>query len=351
MESNTCSNIDCKKQSTLQCPTCLDQGLSPTYFCSQDCFKKCWTDHKKLHLIVPLYFKDFKFTGTLRPGNISHMRQVPNNIERPDYAETGEPIGERLIKSTSMIDIKTPNQIEKMRRVCRLAREVLDIAGKAAQVGITTDEIDKIVHNATIDRGAYPSPLNYRGFPKSCCTSVNEVICHGIPDSRQLQNGDILNIDITVYYDGYHGDVNETYLIGDVNDDTKKLVNTTYEALEKAIDIVKPGTLYRDIGTVISKYINRTSFSIVRNYCGHGIGKLFHTIPNIPHYDKNKTVGVMKPGHIFTIEPMINMGTYRDCLWPDKWTSTTLDGKPSAQFEHTILVTQTGYEILTAKIN
>jgi len=237
-----------------------------------------------------------------------------------------------------------------MRKVCRLAREVLDIAGKAAKPGVTTDEIDKIVHQATIERGAYPSPLNYKGFPKSCCTSVNEIICHGIPDSRPLQDGDILNIDITLYYDGVHGDVNETYLIGTVSPQAKKLVQSTYEALEKAIAIVKPGTLYRDIGNVISKHINQAGFSVVRSYCGHGIGELFHAPPSIPHYGKNKAIGVMKPGHVFTIEPMINMGSWHDILWPDGWTAVTQDGKLSAQFEHTLLVTETGCEVLTARI-
>jgi methionyl aminopeptidase len=236
-----------------------------------------------------------------------------------------------------------------MRTVCKLAREVLDIAIASAKVGVTTDEIDKIVHEATIERNAYPSPLNYRGFPKSCCTSVNEVICHGIPDSRPLQDGDILNIDITVYYNGFHGDVNETICIGNVDEKGRELVNVTREALEKAISIVKPGTFYRDVGNVISKHVNQHGFSVVRSYCGHGIGQLFHTNPNVPHYGKNKAVGIMKPGHTFTIEPMINEGSWQDILWPDDWTAVTKDGKRSAQFEHTLLVTENGCEVLTAK--
>lgn len=237
-----------------------------------------------------------------------------------------------------------------MRKVGRLAREVLDVAAKAAKPGVTTDEIDRIVHEACIERGAYPSPLNYRGFPKSCCTSVNEVICHGIPDSRPLEDGDILNIDITLYHGGFHGDVNETFLIGNVDPKSKKLVQVTKEALDKAIAIVKPGTMYRDVGQVISKYVNLHGFSVVRTYCGHGLGELFHTTPSIPHYAKNKAVGVMKPGHTFTIEPMINEGGWQDVHWPDDWTAVTKDGSRSAQFEHTLLVTETGCEVLTAPI-
>jgi len=243
--------------------------------------------------------------------------------------------------------VKTPEQIEGMRKVCKIAREVLDLAGAAAKVGVTTDEIDRIVHEATVERGAYPSPLNYKGYPKSCCTSVNEVICHGIPDSRPLEDGDILNIDISAYYGGFHADVNHTYLIGNVDEKYKKLVQVTKEALDKAIAIVRPGCMYRDIGQVISKYVNIHGFSVVRTYCGHGIGELFHTSPNVPHYSKNKAVGMMKPGHTFTIEPMINEGNWQDVLWPDDWTDVTKDGKRSAQFEHTLLVTETGCEVLT----
>jgi len=234
-----------------------------------------------------------------------------------------------------------------MRKACKMGREVLNIAAAAARVGVTTDEIDRIVHETTIGMGAYPSPLNYRGFPKSCCTSVNEVVCHGIPDSRELQDGDILNIDISLYYGGFHADVNDTYLIGNVDENGRKLVRVTKESLEKAIEIVKPGTLYREVGNVISKHVIAHGFSVLRSYCGHGIGELFHTTPNIPHYAKNKAVGTMKPGHVFTIEPMINEGTYLDKLWPDDWTCVTKDGKRSAQFEHTLLVTETGCEILT----
>jgi len=209
-----------------------------------------------------------------------------------------------------------------------------------------------MTHDFIINKcGAYPSPLNFRGFPKSLCTSINEVVCHGIPDNRELEDGDIINIDISTYYDWVHGDLNETYLVGNVDEQGRKLVQTTSECLQKSIEIVKPGTMYREVGNVISKHAQSNGFSVVRSYCGHGIGKLFHSTPNVPHYAKNKAIGTMKPGHVFTIEPMINEGVYNDQLWPDDWTSVTKDGKRSAQFEHTLLVTETGCDVLTAVLN
>jgi methionyl aminopeptidase len=282
-------------------------------------------------------------------ARVTPRRTVPPNIPRPDYAETGIPVSEERLRGGVSIAVLTPEEIEIAREVGRMAREILDLAGKMVAVGVTTEQIDEVVHNETIRRGAYPSPLNYRGFPKSCCTSVNEVVCHGIPDLRPLEDGDIVNVDISVYYKGFHSDVNDTFLVGNVAPETQRLVKATYEALELAIQIVKPGRLYRDIGNVISKHISKNGFSVVRTYCGHGVNRLFHTSPNVPHYSNNRAVGVMKPGHVFTIEPMINMGGFADTLWPDGWTSVTKDGKPSAQFEHTILVTETGYEVLTAR--
>ncbi len=203
--------------------------------------------------------------------------------------------------------------------------------------------------NMCIENKAYPSPLNYYNFPKSVCVSVNEVICHGIPDRRQFQNGDIVNIDLSIYVNGYHSDLNETYLVGDVDDEGKHLTKSAYNSLMKAIDICKPGTLYKELGNVIAKYIESEGLSIVKTYCGHGIGKLFHCNPNVPHYKNNKAIGSMKPGHIFTIEPMINVGTWKDMTWNDNWTAVTADGKRSAQFEHTLLITEDGCEILTAR--
>ena len=214
---------------------------------------------------------------------------------------------------------------------------------------MTCDELDRVVHEATIERNAYPSPLNYYKFPKSVCTSVNEVICHGIPDYYVLQDGDIVNIDVSVFKDGYHGDLNETFMVGEVDEASQRLVKCAYDSLSASINRVRPGTLYREIGEEIGIVTRKARCSIVTTYCGHGIGHLFHTKPNVPHYPKNKAKGQMKVGHIFTIEPMINLGQSPDDRWPDDWTAVTRDGSRSAQFEHTMLVTENGCELLTAR--
>jgi len=254
-QQHLCEKEGCSSVASMQCPKCLSLNLEPSYFCSQECFKTAWNQHKHKHVVtssnqiqqileqksssaIPSAFDGFAFTGPLRPGVVSPRRQVPSHIPRPDYAETGDPVSERTSKAVGSVEVKTPTQIKALRECCRLAREVLDIAGKVAKVGVTTDEIDRVVHEAIIERNAYPSPLNYRGFPKSCCTSVNEVICHGIPDSRELCDGDIVNIDITLFYEGVHGDVNDTFLIGNVDPKHAKLVEVTKEALDLAIQIV-----------------------------------------------------------------------------------------------------------------
>jgi len=250
------------------------------------------------------------------------------------------------------IEILDKQQQAGMRKVCRLAREVLDIAAAAVKPGVTTDYIDEIVHKACLERESYPSPLNYCDFPKSVCTSVNEVICHGIPDKYILQDGDIVNIDVTLYHGGFHGDLNETYYVGDVakaDPESVRVVEAARECLNQAIALVKPGALFRDYGTVIEKHAKSQDCSVVKSYCGHGINSLFHCAPNVPHYGKNKAVGAAKEGMCFTIEPMITLGTHRDKTWPDNWTAVTADGKRTAQFEHTLLVTADGVEVLTAR--
>ena len=250
-----------------------------------------------------------KYTGTLRAFYpLSPTRSLPSHIQRPDYADTGIPISEIKVKKSTEIMVLNAEEIETSRRVGRLAREVLDTGARAIRPGITTDEIDRIIHEACLERECYPSPLNYYHFPKSCCTSVNEVICHGIPDQRPLQDGDIVNIDVTVYKDGFHSDLNETYFVGNVDDRAKSLVQTTRECLDLAIKlgksytssqlfiplyIVKPGFLYRDLGAVIEKHAKSRGFSVVRTYCGHGINRLFHPAPNIPHYAS--TLFILKP--------------------------------------------------------
>jgi methionyl aminopeptidase len=292
---------------------------------------------------------EFRYTGNLRPFYVTPMRSVPEHIPRPDYFKTGIPKSEMDVRKAATIPILKAEQIEILREACKIGRKVLDSAGKMVNPGVTTEEIDEMVHNLTVECGAYPSPLNYRGFPKACCTSVNEVICHGIPDVRPLEDGDIVNIDISVYYKGFHADLNETYLVGNVDQDSKKLVKSSYDSLMKAIEYAKPGVLFREFGGIITNVVKQHGFSVVKSYCGHGIGELFHCAPNIPHYAKNKAVGTMKPGMAFTIEPMINAGVWNDETWPDDWTAVTIDGKRSAQFEHTLLATESGVEILTAR--
>jgi len=361
--SVVCQSEECpngKPISRLECPTCVKLGIRSSFFCSQECFKAGWKKHKIIHEIVKggvdgkslvgTYnpFPNFAFTGSLRPHYpLSSKRMVPDHIPRPDYADDGNPKSE-MKRAGQAPRVLSPDEQEKMRTVCRLAREVLDIAASHVKPGITTDAIDEIVHNAIVERNAYPSPLNYRSFPKSVCTSVNEVICHGIPDQRKLKDGDIINIDVTLYYNGYHGDLNATYPVGKIDDDSERLIRTTRQALDEAIKICKPGALFRDVGKVIEPIARANGCAVVRTYTGHGVNDLFHCSPNIPHYAKNKAVGTMKAGMTFSIEPMLNLGTnWGDIHWPDNWTATTTDGKRSAQFEDTILITDTGAEILT----
>lgn len=309
-------------------------------------------------LSLPDWAQSYGFTGTLRPALYSPKRVVPPNIRKPDYADHIAGVSEseqRDRTNHNSIRVYTSEELDGecgLRHACRMGREVLDIGGKALRPGVTTDEIDRVVHEASIERSCYPSPLNYYNFPKSVCTSVNEVICHGIPDYREIQDGDIVNIDVTTYnLGGYHGDLNETFCVGNVDDEGRKLVETSFNCLAAALALVKPGTLYRDLGTVINKVASKNKCSVVRTYCGHGIGSLFHTIPNVPHYHKNKAKGTMKVGHVFTVEPMINLGSAGDSTWGDNWTAVTTDGKRSSQFEHTVLVTENGCEIMTAREN
>ncbi|EIE24748.1 methionine aminopeptidase [Coccomyxa subellipsoidea C-169] len=356
----------CQKTAKLQCPKCLELGLpkEPSAFCSQDCFKMAWAEHKHAHNPGPhtwayvtqrgrgrsFTLPTFAWPGSLRPDRVAPRREVPADIPHPDYAEIGQPITEIESRQQRIVSVRSPKEIKGIREACLIARNILDAAHAAVRPGVTTDEIDRVVHEATLAAGAYPSPLYYCNFPKSVCTSVNEVICHGIPDQRPLQDGDIVNVDVTAYHNGFHGDLNETFVVGNVDEESKKLIRVTAEALDKAIEAVRPGVRYREIGDIISQYVGQNKFQVVRSYCGHGIGDLFHCAPNIPHYAHNKAVGVMKEGQTFTIEPMVNVGTYRDVTWPDGWTAATADGKRSAQFEHTLLVTKDGCEVLTKRL-
>jgi len=278
----------------------------------------------------------------LASGLVSPRLAVPPEIPRPDYAAGGRP-------RVSGKDVKTPEEMERMRRSCRAAARVLRVTGEAVRAGVTTDALDRIAHEETIRLGGYPSPLAYRGFPKSLCTSVNEVICHGIPDSRPLEDGDIVNLDVTVYLAGMHGDCSATYLVGDVDAEGRRLVQVARECLAKGIAAVKPGRPISDIGQVIEAHASRHGYGVVRAYCGHGIGESFHTSLQVPHHHDPSAKRIMEPGMTFTIEPMITEGTWQDLLWEDGWTAVTADGKRSAQFEHTIVVTEKGAEILTAE--
>ncbi|KAG5538602.1 hypothetical protein RHGRI_019241 [Rhododendron griersonianum] len=420
---------------SLMCPKCVELKLprEGAAFCTQDCFKSSWSTHKSVHLKEKLSalglgapgeqnsaspndgwlyclkkgqartpkLPHFDWTGSLRPYPISRRRAVPADINQPDWAIDGIPKIEPNSDLQHVVEIKTPELIDRMREACRIAREVLDAAARVVRPGVTTDEIDDVVHEATIaaERMAFgfsnALPISSRclGFRYSyfvigvlpiifyCRSSkdelvvttpswrisvstklsffpeillhvgtsfmsINEVICHGIPDARKLEDGDIVNVDVTVYYKGVHGDLNETFFVGNVDEASRQLVQCTYECLEKAIAIVKPGVRFREIGEVINRHASMAGFSVVKSICGHGIGELFHCAPNIPHYARNKAVGVMKAGQTYTIEPMINAGVWRDRMWPDGWTAVTADGKRSAQFEHTLLEKKTETETL-----
>lgn len=280
--------------------------------------------------------------GNLTKGTVSPQLSVPSSIPRPEY------VGKREPTEGLGGNMYTDEEIERVRIAGRIAANAIVEAGKACIPGNTTDQIDKIAHEFLLDHNAYPSCLGYRGFPKSICTSVNEVICHGIPDSTVLQDGDIINLDITAYIGDMHGDTNYTFLVGDVDEESKLLVERTYEATMRGIKAVKPGREINVIGRVIEKYANRFGYGVVRDFTGHGVGRDFHTGLIVPHYDAAPAHNeVMEPGMIFTIEPMLNLGTEKYDAWDDGWTIVTKDRKRSAQFEHTLVVTETGSEILT----
>ena len=246
--------------------------------------------------------------------------------------------------------IKTPEEIEKMRVAGRLAAEVLEMIEPYVKAGVTTGELDRICHDYIVNhQQAIPAPLNYHGFPKSICTSVNHVICHGIPGDKKLKDGDIINIDITVIKDGYHGDTSKMFVVGNASILAKRLIKVTQECLYKAIELVRPGCRLGDIGAVIQQHAEKHNYSVVREYCGHGIGKAFHEEPQVLHYGRAGTGDILQEGMCFTIEPMINAGKHHCKVLKDGWTVVTKDRSLSAQFEHTLLVTADGCEILTLR--
>jgi methionyl aminopeptidase len=276
----------------------------------------------------------------LHPGRISPQRPVPATIARPEYVgrkypRTGEP------------DVKDAETIARMRVAGRLAAQALAEVGRHVAPGVTTDELDRVGHEFLVDRGAYPSTLGYRGYPKSLCTSLNEVICHGIPDDTVIADGDIVNVDITAYLNGVHGDTNATFLAGQVDEESRLLVERTHEAMMRGIRAVAPGRPLNAIGRVIESYARRFGYGVVRDFTGHGIGTTFHSGLIVPHFDDPAVNVVMEEGMTFTIEPMLTLGTIAYDVWDDGWTAVTKDHKRTAQFEHTLLVTENGYEILT----
>ncbi|XP_068642846.1 methionine aminopeptidase 1B, chloroplastic-like isoform X1 [Aristolochia californica] len=277
----------------------------------------------------------------LRRGKVSGRLPVSDHILKPPY------VGSNLLPDLSPEhQIHDAEGIACMRAVGELAARVLDYAGTLVRPSITTNEIDKAVHQMIIDAGAYPSPLGYGGFPKSVCTSVNECMCHGIPDSRQLQDGDIINIDVTVYLNGYHGDTSRTFLCGNVNEEARRLVQVTEECLEKAISVCKDGVSFKKIGKRISEHAEKYGYGVVERFVGHGVGKIFHSEPIIIH-NRNEMPGRMVEGQTFTIEPILTMGSIDCVMWEDGWTTLTADGGLAAQVEHTLLITRKGAEILT----
>jgi methionyl aminopeptidase len=278
---------------------------------------------------------------TLVPGRVSPTRPVPAGIDRPEYV--GRPLPMRYRGP----HVQDPETIERMRLAGRIAARALEEVGRHVAPGMTTDDLDSIGHEFLCDAGAYPSTLGYKGFPKSLCTSVNEVVCHGIPDSTVLNEGDIVNVDITAYVGDVHGDTDATFLVGQVDEESRLLVERTREAMLRGVRAVAPGRPVSVIGRVIESYARRFGYGVVRDFTGHGIHTAFHSGLVIPHHDDPSYDTVMEPGMTFTIEPMLNLGTADWDMWDDGWTVVTRDRKRSAQFEHTVLVTEDGSEILT----
>ena len=280
-------------------------------------------------------------SGKLVPGTITPTRSVPSSIRRPEYV--GKPAPSKHAGGDRYDD----ETISRIRRASKLAAQALQTVLDAAKPGVTTDQLDQIGHDFLTSQGAYPSTLGYRGFPKSLCTSVNEVICHGIPDDTVLEDGDLVNVDITAFIDGVHGDNNATVLVGQGTKELEDLVTRTHEAMMRGIRAAIPGREVNVIGRSIEAYAKRFGYGVVQDFTGHGVGTSFHTGLIIPHYDAPEYNTLIEPGMVFTVEPMINLGTHEWDMWADTWTVVTKDRRISAQFEHTILITEDGPEILT----
>ena len=311
----------------------------------------CWCGSGRRYKRCHKREDEWRSQGRVVAGQIAPRRPVPDSIVRPPYAVEGA--NGRPDRGDFHPEFHDEAGLQRMRAACRAAAEILAAAGELVRPGITTDEIDAFVHQACIDRGGYPSPLGYAGsgavpFPKSVCTSVNEVICHGIPDDRELVDGDIVDIDVTIYLDGYHGDTNATFLVGDVDEESRRLIRVTRECMELGIAAVAPGKQVIEIGRAIETHAHANGFSVVEAFVGHGVGRRFHAPPTVFHYPERRGGDfVFAPGMTFTVEPMIAIGKGEHVVWPDAWTAVTADLSRTAQFEHTILVTENGAEILT----
>ncbi|MBD7982318.1 type I methionyl aminopeptidase [Oerskovia merdavium] len=280
--------------------------------------------------------------GPLVPGSVSPLRVVPRSIARPEY------VGQPGPQPFTGDDVVAPETLDRIRVASRIAAQALAEVGMHVAPGVSTDELDRIGHEFLLDHGAYPSTLGYRGFPKSLCTSLNEVVCHGIPDSTVMVEGDIVNVDITAFIGGVHGDNNATFAVGEISEEAALLVQRTRESLDRAIKAVRPGREVNVLGRVIEKYAHRFGYGVVREYTGHGVGESFHSGLVIPHYDAAPDHDtVMEPGMVFTIEPMLTLGSPEWRTWDDGWTVVTADRSLTAQFEHTLVVTEDGAEILT----
>ncbi len=280
--------------------------------------------------------------GDLTGGKVSAMLDVPASIERPEYMFHDGP------EVVTASDIKSPETIERIRRAGKIAADAMYKAGEAIRPGITTDQVDRIAHDYMVSQGAYPSTLGYMGYPKSVCTSINEVVCHGIPDDRPLEEGDIVNIDVTAYKDGVHGDTCAMFCVGDVDEESRLLVERTRTAMERGLKAVRPGRQINVIGRVISAYAKRFDYGVVRDFTGHGVGEAFHSGLIIPHYDASPLYDeVMEIGMVFTVEPMLTLGDVDWEQWDDDWTIVTKDRGRTAQWEHTVAVTEDGPDILT----
>lgn len=288
---------------------------------------------------------DTTIRDPLVPGRLSPRRSVPPSIARPEYVDRPAPA------PFQGSDVQSAETIEAMRIAGRIAADALVEVGRNVRPGVSTDELDRIGHDFLIDHGAYPSTLGYRGYPKSLCSSLNEIICHGIPDSTELAEGDICNIDITAFIGGVHGDTNATFLAGDVREEARLLVERTHEATMRAIRAVQPGRPLSVVGRVIESYAKRFDYGVVRDFTGHGISTSFHSGLIVPHYDDPRIDVELREGMTFTIEPMLTLGTYQHEMWDDGWTAITRDRRWTAQFEHTIVVTSDGAEILTLPSN